>query len=100
LFADFMGQPQRIDCLKVILYEKEESRDLKEVLRVTDSASLFTGMVGPEGGFSIDEVNKAKDAGFIPVSLGRRILRAETAAITLTAIVQYEWGDLSIKESR
>jgi len=35
--------------------------------------------------------------GFIPVSLlGRRIVRVETAALTITAIVQYEWGDLGL----
>jgi 16S rRNA (uracil1498-N3)-methyltransferase len=53
-------------------------------------------MVGPEGGFTEREVTAARRAGFVPVSLGRRILRAETAAITLVAILQYEWGDLSL----
>jgi len=51
-------------------------------------------MVGPEGGFTPEEVTKAQRAGFIPVSMGERILRAETAALVLVAIVQYEWGDL------
>jgi 16S rRNA (uracil1498-N3)-methyltransferase len=96
-FTDIMGQLQEADCLKVILWEREESRDLKEVLRVSAPAPRFAGMVGPEGGFSTGEVTMAREAGFIPVSLGRRILRAETAAITLTALVQYEWGDLSIR---
>jgi len=54
-------------------------------------------MVGPEGGFTEREVKEAGEAGFLPVSLGHRILRAETAAITLVAILQYEWGDLSLR---
>jgi 16S rRNA (uracil1498-N3)-methyltransferase len=96
-FTDLMGQLQDVDCLKVILWEKEESRDLKEVLRESAPRPRFAGMIGPEGGFSIGEVILAREAGFIPVSLGKRILRAETAAITLTALVQYEWGDLSVR---
>lgn len=99
-FTDIVGQLQDADCLKVILWEREESRDLKEVLRSFEPGPRVAGMVGPEGGFSIGEVTMAKEAGFIPVSLGKRILRAETAAITLTALVQYEWGDLSIRSSR
>jgi 16S rRNA (uracil1498-N3)-methyltransferase len=51
-------------------------------------------MVGPEGGFDPEEVRRAKEMGFIPVSLGRRILRTETAAIVLVGILQYELGNL------
>jgi 16S rRNA (uracil1498-N3)-methyltransferase len=53
-------------------------------------------MVGPEGGFAEREVKEAYHAGFVSVSLGRRILRAETAAISMVVIIQYEWGDLHL----
>ena len=43
-----------------------------------------------------DKVGISTKDGFISVSLGHRILRAETAAITMVALVQYEWGDLSL----
>jgi 16S rRNA (uracil1498-N3)-methyltransferase len=99
-FTDIVGQLQDVDCLKVILWEREESRDLKEVFRTSTPVSRFIGMVGPEGGFTTGEVTAAREAGFVPVSLGKRILRAETAAITLIALVQYEWGDLSIRGNR
>ena len=52
-------------------------------------------MVGPEGGFTHEEIRIARDAGFVPVTLGNRILRSETAAITMVAIIHYEYGDLS-----
>ena len=80
--------------LKVILWERETSRDLKDLLQNHEPSGHFTGMVGPEGGFTPEEVSAAQRAGFIPVSMGSRILRAETAALVLVAIVQYEWGDL------
>ena len=95
--------------LKVILWEGEESRSLKSLLRsscpVVDENGIetnkcpydeFVGLVGPEGGFSLGEVEQAQKWDFIPVSLGYRILRAETAAITMVAVIQYEWGDLDL----
>jgi 16S rRNA (uracil1498-N3)-methyltransferase len=51
-------------------------------------------IIGPEGGFSREEVEEARRVGFIPVTLGRRILRAETASLCLLSILQYERGDV------
>ncbi len=51
-------------------------------------------VVGPEGGLEMDEVALLKRAGFVPVSLGPRTLRAETAAVAALAILQHHWGDL------
>lgn len=51
-------------------------------------------LLGPEGGFTEREVRLAQAQGFVPVSLGTRILRAQTAAVTAAALVQYAWGDL------
>lgn len=51
-------------------------------------------LTGPEGGFSTEEVRQATAAGFVAATLGRRILRAETAAITAVSLCQYELGDL------
>ena len=51
-------------------------------------------LIGPEGGFSEREYKDASLAGFLPVSLGPRILRTETAAVAALAIVQSLWGDL------
>jgi 16S rRNA (uracil1498-N3)-methyltransferase len=86
--------------LKILLWEKE-GRRLKEVLRTNtelsnkDTVKRIYLMVGPEGGFTREEVGVAIEKGFIPVKLGHRILRTETAAITLIGILQYELGDLS-----
>ncbi|MEJ2587591.1 MAG: 16S rRNA (uracil(1498)-N(3))-methyltransferase [Deltaproteobacteria bacterium] len=95
-FEGLLDRYKTVDALKVILWEEEASRDLKGVLRSMSTTRRYVGMVGPEGGFSKAEVERARSAGFTPVSLGRRVLRAETAAIAMTAIVQYELGDLGI----
>ncbi|CAG7856677.1 Ribosomal RNA small subunit methyltransferase E [biofilm metagenome] len=57
-----------------------------------------TLLIGPEGGFTDQERGIAKAAGFIPVRLGSRILRTETASIAALAAVQMLWGDFSIAE--
>lgn len=50
-------------------------------------------LIGPEGGLSDAEVQRARDAGFLPWSVGPRVLRAETAPAAALAILQYLWGD-------
>ena len=54
----------------------------------------ITLLIGPEGGFSEDEVNKSFTAGFSKLKLGPRILRTETAAVCALSVVQAIWGDL------
>ncbi|SPD74016.1 putative Ribosomal RNA small subunit methyltransferase E [uncultured Desulfobacterium sp.] len=87
------------DALKVILWEKEAENDLKSLLKSTCSIKDFVGIIGPEGGFTEGEVLAGRGAGFIPVSLGVRILRAETAALAIAVIVQYELGDLGLSSA-
>jgi len=54
-------------------------------------------LVGPEGGFSADEAGAARSAGFVPVHLGPRILRSETAGFAVSAILQYVYGDFGVR---
>jgi len=78
--------------LKILLYEKG-GENLKNILTKYHPQKIYM-MVGPEGGFTQEEAILAKAVGFIPVKLGQRILRTETAAIALVGILQYELGDL------
>ncbi len=80
--------------LKVILWERGNKNPLRDVLSSKGNYGEVTLIVGPEGGFDPEEVQRAQGKGFIPITLGRRILRTETAAIVLVGIVQYELGDL------
>ncbi len=95
-FRELMSKWEGEDALKVVLWEEENSKDLKSLLRPSSSVKNFIGMVGPEGGFTKEEIETAGKAGFVSVSLGNRMLRSETAAITIVAIVQYELGDLNL----
>ncbi len=51
-------------------------------------------LIGPEGGLDDDEVGAAQQAGFMPVRLGPRVLRTETAAVVALSVLQALWGDL------
>ena len=88
-----MLQIPSADALRLILWEREGIK-LKEALeRSKEKAKIFF-VVGPEGGFSREEVDEAEQSGFVPVILGRRVLRAETASICLLSILQYQRGDI------
>ncbi len=78
----------------IILSEDEKELSLKKVLKNILGAAELVILVGPEGGFSKDEVSAAVEKGFISISLGPRILRTETAPITALSILQYELGGL------
>jgi 16S rRNA (uracil1498-N3)-methyltransferase len=94
-FDEMLSLLSKEKALKILLWEQEGVRNLKDILRAVPPPAGVLAMVGPEGGFTEQEVREAGEAGFVSVSLGHRILRAETAAITLVTVLQYEWGDLS-----
>jgi 16S rRNA (uracil1498-N3)-methyltransferase len=81
------------DGLKILLWEKG-GENLKSVLKRHPLHKIYV-MVGPEGGFTEEEVKLVKEKGFLPIKIGERILRTETAAITIVGILQYELGDLA-----
>ena len=78
--------------LRLLLWE-EESRPLRLALP-EDGPRSAAILVGPDGGLAAAEVNAARAAGFVPVSLGQRILRTETAGFAVVAILEYLYGDL------
>lgn len=86
---------------KLIFWEGERTGHLDELWeKAAVPAAKNAGLrrvlilIGPEGGFSEDEVVKAREAGFQAVTLGRRVLRAETASLAAVAIVQHLLGNL------
>jgi len=85
------------DILCIIPWEGETAVGIKEVLKFEREKRDISGaalIIGPEGGFSREEVDSARRAGAVPVSMGPRILRSETAGIVALGILMYELGDL------
>jgi 16S rRNA (uracil1498-N3)-methyltransferase len=83
------GQPQ----LSLVLAERERGRAFQTTLPPQIPVGGLGIFVGPEGGWTLEELSSMEVAGGIPVSLGRRILRTETAGLAALAIAQsfYEW---------
>lgn len=71
--------------------QEPPTQHIKTVLRETSQATAIAFFVGPEGGFSNQEVAAGVENGCIPVTLGTNILRTETAAIAAVAITAYEY---------
>ena len=83
-----LEQPE--DYMQFVPYELEEgmkaTMSIIEAIRPGQSVGIF---IGPEGGFEEQEIGQARNAGAVPVTLGRRILRTETAGITTLSILMY-----------
>ena len=79
--------------LAIIPYEEETEVSLKKAL-LGKSPKTVSIMIGPEGGFEKDEILLAKEHGITSVTLGKRILRTETAPIAVSAAVLYELGEM------
>ncbi len=83
-------------AVKLVFWEAEEAAfPENDPVSGTDNREVFA-ILGPEGGLTAGEIDLARQAGFQPVSLGPRILRAETATIAAATLVQYRFGDLGI----
>lgn len=79
--------------LKLLLWE--ESAQPLDLVLPAERPQRIAVIVGPEGGVSAVEAEKAQSAGYQPVSLGPRILRTETAGLAIMTILQYLYGDLA-----
>lgn len=86
------GAPE--NARKIFFWEGEDGLHLKQFARTEpDCRSLYV-MVGPEGGFAAHEVEAARRAGFVSVSLGGTLLRAETASLMAVGVCRFLWGDV------
>ena len=74
--------------INYVAYEKD-ANDVEGSFKGLTKGKSITVLVGPEGGFSEDEINMLTAQGFIRTSLGKRILRAETAAIYALSVIGY-----------
>jgi len=95
LFAQACEQVGR-ESLRLFPYEGEREQTLRPLLHPPAGSRPFsvTLFIGPEGGWSPGEVIVARRYGLVPVSLGRRILRAETAGLVAATAILYDAGDL------
>lgn len=96
--SDFMSLPKAVEYSKAldlvfVAYENENKSGLKDILK-QQSFKTVGVFIGPEGGFSAKEIHMFNESGIPQVTLGKRILRTETAGLVTIAIMNYEMGIL------
>jgi 16S rRNA (uracil1498-N3)-methyltransferase len=84
------GRTVPLDGERRVLLSPRSARGLRDLERPAGAVVMLSG---PEGGFSPGEERAAEQAGFLPVRLGPRVLRTETAAVAALAAMQALWGD-------
>lgn len=107
-FRPTVDAPRSFDALvesaadfetKLIFWEGERERDLKSMRKAISAGMRMIVIIGPEGGFTQGEIERAQSAGAVSVSLGPQILRVETACVAALAICQYEAGGFAAHPS-
>jgi 16S rRNA (uracil1498-N3)-methyltransferase len=95
-WKQLLEQAEQVDAAW-ICYEKEDGKQLRAAIQeilAGEKRTNFLFAVGPEGGFTEQEIQQAEEAGFVSVSLGKRILRTETAAMVGLTCLLYESGEM------
>lgn len=87
-FNNFIDTPRSGHC---VLFSERDGGDFSDA----EPGKKITALIGPEGGWEDSEIDAARAKGFAITTLGGRIMRAETAAISIAAILQHRFGDLS-----
>ncbi len=75
--------------LSLVLHHRDQQH-LSEIQTTPEHVNI---LIGPEGGLSNSEIDKATSAGFIPSTFGPRVLRTETAPVACLSLLQWLWGD-------
>ena len=83
---------QQSNALKVTLHPRAEH----SIKTLPYQGAGIRFLVGPEGGFTDEELSATQEQGFIDVRLGPRVLRTETAALTVLSALQLQFGDLAL----
>lgn len=91
-FAE-MAEAISEDTQVLVAYEDEKKQGLHHHLKALDKTKPIAIVIGPEGGFELEEIQTLRDRGAAIVGLGPRILRTETASLAFIALLQYECGD-------
>ena len=83
-------------CDVKIVFWENETNTLKSKQRFAQKDSIRSVMImlGPEGGFTQEEITDATDSGFVTMGLGPRILKADTATVAACSLIQYLFGDM------
>ncbi len=94
-WKQFLQQLSKEGGLTIVFWEDEQTQSLKDLLRSqANKPQRINLIVGPEGGLSEEEVAQLRELGAVSASLGKRILRTETAGMAGLSMIMYEYDEL------
>lgn len=91
--GDFFTSPEQA-AVRLLLSERDEGQSLRSIPLPSSPSDAILLAIGPEGGWRDEEAEAARAHGFIPVTLGERILRSETATLAAISVIQSRLGEL------
>ena len=91
---DFSKACENAVGISFLPWEEESELGIKSAISKTGKINQLNIFIGPEGGFTKEEIELARSHGIIPVTLGKRILRAETAGMVIASVICYENGEM------
>ncbi|NVM22048.1 MAG: 16S rRNA (uracil(1498)-N(3))-methyltransferase [Desulfobacterales bacterium] len=91
-FKEVVGSGRSYD-LKIIFHNRQCGDKPRHCLDAAQGVRKVLALIGPEGGFTDEEVKFALDSGFAAICLGPRVLKSDTASVAAGAILQYVFGD-------
>ena len=89
-FTEALKKAQELDVILIPYELAEGMKETKEIISNVSKGQSIGIFIGPEGGFEVSEVEKAIEMGAKSITLGRRILRTETAGMTILSILMFE----------
>lgn len=89
-YGQALAHARQNSQVSLVAWEQENKTGLKKALQKVKPGDKIAVFVGPEGGFSEDEIDLACQVKAVPVSLGPRILRMETAAVVMVALILFQ----------
>ncbi len=92
-FEDAINKLDDFDY-KFMAHTQAEGKSLRRYLKDNKKNKRIALFIGPEGGFTENEVHSARDSNIVLISLGHRVLRTETAAVVASSLILYELGEM------
>ncbi|MBR6027631.1 MAG: 16S rRNA (uracil(1498)-N(3))-methyltransferase [Clostridia bacterium] len=98
-WTEALGRISGFACA-LVPWEEDRSRSIRQLWQADPEMREAAVLIGPEGGISAEEISALKAVGAVPVSLGPRILRTETAGLATLSAMLCLWGDMEPPEDR
>ena len=89
-FAQALKEAGKMDMALIPFEHQEGMKETKEILQKIQPGMTVGIFIGPEGGFEEEEITAAREMGAVPITLGRRILRTETAGMAVLSVLMFQ----------